>query len=374
MLTHRLVAAALVIAAACLSTANAGHRYEKRSACEQSARTLLAACHADVRDDLYTTMASCQHIGDTSERWTCYLEASETRAEGSENCGAVYEARTEACDLLGEDRYDPDPLLDPGNMFVHPDQVGDTYAANPYVSIEAGHTYVIRAGEDEDELVVVHVTDATREILGVPCRVVVDIVLEVEEEDGETEYEAVEATDDWFAQTVDGDVVYCGEVSRNYEDGALRDIDGSFEAGREFAKSGYLVWQAPVPGIAHRQEFLPNEAEDIVQYVSLNSGPAEDEGDDNEMFPCDETGCLRTYEFAPIDPEGSEFKFYRPGLGFVLALGLEDGEFTGEREEVVCVGDSLDVLESDDCGIEDVETVYEELCKLSPEVFCLAGD
>ncbi len=92
----------------------------------------------------------------------------------------------------------------------------------------AGHTYVLRAGEDGEETVVVHVTEDTREILGVPCRVVVDIVVEteVDDESGEVEYEAVEVTDDWFAQTVTGDVVYCGEVARNFEDGVLRYPNG----------------------------------------------------------------------------------------------------------------------------------------------------
>jgi len=98
------------------------------------------------------------------------------------------------------------------------------------------------------ETVVVHVTEDTREILGVRCRVVVDVVVETstDEDTGEVEYEAVEVTDDWFAQTVSGDVVYCGEVSRNYEDGVLRDLDGSFEAGLDFAKSGFLVLETPV--------------------------------------------------------------------------------------------------------------------------------
>ena len=280
MFIRRIVALLLIVSACSLSIAHAGHWYKDRpSVCEQSAKTLRTACYSDVRDDVYTTIASCQHISDTGERWSCYIEASQARAEDAELCGDVYEAREEACDILGEERYDPDvPLLDENNVFVHPDDVGDggMYAVNPYVSVEAGHTYVLRAGEEEEELVVVHVTDdrgpQVREILDVPCRVVVDIVIEVSEEDGETEYEAVEATDDWFAQTSAGDVVYCGEVSRNYEDGVLRDLDGSFEAGIEYAKSGYLIRQTPVAGEAHRQEFSPSEAEDIVQYISLSSG------------------------------------------------------------------------------------------------------
>ncbi len=50
---------------------------------------------------------------------------------------------------------------------------------------------------------------------------------------------------------------------------------------------------------------------------------------------------------------------------------MEDGEITGEREELVCVGQSLDVLsDNPDCGIGDPEALLEELCKLSPDAFC----
>ena len=58
--------------------------------------------------------------------------------------------------------------------------------------------------------------------------------------------------------------------------------------------------------------------------------------------------------------------------GFVLGVALEDGEITGERDELVCIGDSLDILADPGCGIEDVDKLREELCKLSPDAFCEA--
>jgi hypothetical protein len=48
---------------------------------------------------------------------------------------------------------------------------------------------------------------------------------------------------------------------------------------------------------------------------------------------------------------------------------MEDGEITGEREELVCVGDSLDVLDDPACGIEDPAALREELCAQSA-AFC----
>jgi hypothetical protein len=366
---HLLVAIAFI--AACLAQPASAGGHHNDSVCERTADTMLQACRYDVRDNYYETLANCKNLGSKSERRACYRGAYSAKHEESKFCKDVKDARVEACEVLNEDRYDTDPLL--VDDFIDPDLVPDVYAPNPYVSVVAGHTYVLRAGEESEETVVVHVTEDTREILGVMCRIVVDIVVEESMEDGEVEYEAVEVTDDWFAQTVNGDVVYCGELARNFEDGVLRDLDGSFEAGMDFAKSGVLVHQTPVWGEAHRQEFSLGEAEDIIQYVGMAVGPGEEEGGnvENEKYSCGTDKCLQTFDFAPINPESTEYKYYLPGIGFVLAVAMEDGDLTGEREELMCVGDSLDILSDDpDCGIADPELLLEELCALAPGTFC----
>ncbi|MCU7935089.1 MAG: hypothetical protein KZQ99_09435 [Candidatus Thiodiazotropha sp. (ex Dulcina madagascariensis)] len=338
------------------------------SPCERSAKQMFQACKSDVRDDYKTTLANCTNIADQGERVACREEAKTVRLEEAEFCMDQLDARQEACEVLGEHRYDTDPLLDPSIAFVDPDDV-DYSSANPYVSIVAGHTYVLRAGEEAEETVVVHVTEESREIQGVLCRVVVDavVVTEMDEEDGGIDYIPIEVTDDWFAQDVDGNVYYCGEVSRNFEDGVLVDLDGSFEAGREFAKAGVLIMAMPALDFAHRQEFSLGEAEDIVQYLDLAGIPDME----NENFPCAAAGgCLMTFDFAPLEPEATEYKYYLPGIGFVLAEAMEDGLLTGEREELLCVGDSLEVLMDAQCGIEDLEELLETLCELSPDAFC----
>jgi len=223
MLSKRLLLIVTLSAVFSMSSAYARHGFDRPSNCELSAGSMFQACRADVRDDLFETIASCQHISDGGDRWDCYLGAYEARGEDSEECRDVHEARVDACDVLEEDRYDPDPLLD---FDFAEDPYDEPAMVNPYISVAEGHTYVLRAGEVDDdlnlipeELVVVHVTGETRDVLGVPCRIVVDVVFEV---DDEGEFELVEATDDLFALTTGGDVIYCGEVSRNYEDGILR--------------------------------------------------------------------------------------------------------------------------------------------------------
>ncbi|MCU7817197.1 MAG: hypothetical protein KZQ81_18900 [Candidatus Thiodiazotropha sp. (ex Rostrolucina anterorostrata)] len=339
-----------------------------RSPCERTANQMFQACKSDVVDDYKTTLANCTNLALRSERVACREEAKRVRMEEAEFCGDQHDARTDACEILGEERYDSDPLLDPAIVFVDPDDV-DHSTANPYVSVVAGHTYVLRAGEEGEETVVVHVTEESREIQGVLCRVVADavVIAEEDEEDGAIEYLAVEIIDDWFAQDTDGNVYYCGEIARNFEDGILVDLDGSFESGREFAKAGVLMMAMPTVGLAHRTGFSLGEAEDIIQYLDLASIPSVE----NENFPCaDVGGCLMTFDFAPLDPESTENKYSIPGIGFVLAEAMEDGVLTGEREELLCVGDSLDILEDPQCEIEDSEALLEELCELSPDAFC----
>lgn len=273
--------------------------------------------------------------------------------------------------MLSEDRYDPDPLTGMSLtgepiIFVDPDTIGNTEMPNPYLSLVPGRTQVLRAGEDFEEIIVVHVTDQVREILGVTCRVVIDIVFLYEN----GEYEPVEVTDDWFAQSTASDVYYCGEIARNFEDGALVDLDGSFEAGRDYAKSGVLIKAAPSVDDAHRQEFLLGEAEDVIRYLDTMAIPTQMEGGENTSFPCAPMGCVKTEEFIPTEPEAGEFKYYLADTGFVLGIALEDGEITGERDELVCSGDSLDILADVNCEIADVDKLRAQLCKMSPDAFC----
>jgi hypothetical protein len=196
---------------------------------------------------------------------------------------------------------------------------------------------------------------------------VVDVVLLFEA----GEYVGVEVTDDYYAQSESGDVYYCGETARNFEDGKLVDLDGSFEAGREFAKAGILIKANPLTNDAHRQEWKLGEAEDVIQYVNgADATTSVGEGAENAFFPCNDN-CVKTEEFIPLEPEAGEFKYFLAGTGFVLGVALEDGIPTGERDELHCVGDSMGVLSTPACSgaIDDIGELLPKLCELS-FVFC----
>jgi hypothetical protein len=146
----------------------------------------------------------------------------------------------------------------------------------------------------------------------------------------------VEVTDDWYAQDIDGNVWYCGEISENYEafDGDLTtgpelvDIDGSWKAGRDGAEPGILLPFAPEPGQVIRQEFAQGDAEDVIEVLAIDA---------TEMAPggvCDGS-CLLTRDFTPLEPDAEENKYYVPGLGLIVEVDVESGdrvelvEFTG---------------------------------------------
>lgn len=332
-------------------------RHDRRTVCERSAKKMQQSCRFEVREEFYATNAKCINFEDAWQRHMCKWEARSALREDREGCGDQREAREDVCELLDEDRF-PEALLYADNFVLEPDD------SNPYFSLKPGHTYVARAGEDFEETIVVTVTDELREILGVNCRIVVDIVLL---KDGD-EWEAVEVTDDYYAQALNGDVQYCGEVARNFEDGALVDLDGSFEAGRDYAFSGVLIRAMPESDDAHRQEYLLGEAEDVIRYVNgagMLTSVGGGEGGENPNFPCN-GNCVKTEEFIPTEPGAGEFKYFLAGTGFVLGVALEDGEPDGERDEVLCTGDSLDVLGDTVCGIDNPAETLELLCELSP--------
>jgi hypothetical protein len=128
----------------------------------------------------------------------------------------------------------------------------------------------------------------------------------------------VEDTIDWLAQQSNGDVRYFGEIVKNFENGLLANLDGSFEAGKDGAKSGIWVRYAPRVGEFYRQEWAPTNAEDMVEILDLDAPDA---------VPFRGTApVLKTRDFTPLSPDAIEFKFYVPGVGFVLEVNPDTGE------------------------------------------------
>ncbi len=89
--------------------------------CVKTAWQMLGACKLDVREEHKETVANCLNISNRQAQHQCFVGARKAVPEEVESCLDQFEARVDVCDLLGEYRYDPDPLVDPTINFVDVD-------------------------------------------------------------------------------------------------------------------------------------------------------------------------------------------------------------------------------------------------------------
>jgi hypothetical protein len=276
--------------------------------CTKTSHAALRACRNEVRDDFWIGVGICNNLSDPGERIECLVDAGEARQEQMGECSDQLEARLDVCEEIGEAPYDPEAI--PAN-FVNPLEIGSSVAPNPYLPLIPGTVWIYEGG---GETITVTVTEEIKEILGVPCIVVRDVV---EEDD-----EIIEDTDDWYAQDTQGNVWYFGEIAQNFEDGELVDVEGSWKAGRDGDKQGVLMKLNPEIGDVYRQEFSLGNAEDMGRVVAM---------DEQVTVPAGTYQTLVTEDYTPIEPDVLENKHYAPGVGLVLEVDVE----TGDRVELV---------------------------------------
>lgn len=160
---------------------------------------------------------------------------------------------------------------------------------------DTGETFTTRV-----EMTVLPQTDI---VAGVEVTVVQDQAFE----DGEL----VESTLDNYAQHKDGSVYYFGERVNNYEDGEVKNHDGSWLAGEGQAKPGTIMPAAPAVGAEFEQEKAPGIAEDRMTVLSVSETVTVPAG----TFE----GCIKTEDVNPLDPANAiEYKYYCPNVGFIL--------------------------------------------------------
>lgn len=278
--------------------------------CAATAHAAVRACHHEVKDDFWIAVGNCLNWADPDAHAECKQEARVAQQQGDEACGTHLEARLAICDALGKAPYDPQ--IDPA-LFVDPADIGKSVAPNPYFNLVRGRTRIY-AGDTES--ITVTVTEETKEILGVTCAVIHDVV----KDDGEV----IEDTTDWYAQDIYGNVWYFGEIAQDFEDGELVSIEGSWKAGVDAAKAGLIMKAAPTVGEVYRQEFSLGNAEDMGEILSLTGTATV------PAAACD-GDCLITKDFTPLAPDAIEHKYYAADVGLILEVNPE----TGDRIELV---------------------------------------
>ena len=191
---------------------------------------------------------------------------------------------------------------------MKPEDIGKAVQANPYFPLVPGRTYIYKG---EGETVTYMVTKETREILGVRCAVIHDVVTK---DNGEV----IEDTTDWYAQDTQGNVWYFGEVALNLVNGVVHNLHGSWMAGVDGALPGIIMKAVPVVGTMYRQEFSLGTAEDLAEVVSV-TGSATAAG-----AKC-AGNCLGTRDFTPVELGVNVFKYYAPGVGVIVEDNKDKG-------------------------------------------------
>lgn len=282
----------------------AWHWQKPQGVCFDTTQVMRKACLADNIDNLYEESAKCLN---TDEPRNCRREAFEDYRDGFGECAVQAAGRDDLCRRLPDaGPYITD--IDPDD-FKSPEQTQAN--GNKWFPLVIGTVTTFR-NEEENEDIVVTVTDETREIEGVTTIVVKDVV--------SIDGEVIEDTDDYYAEDWDGTVWYFGEIARNFEDGFLADLDGSFIAGENGAQAGIIMLANPMVGDVYRQEFALGDAEDAAEVLALNG----DVEIGNPDFACN-NACLMTDDFIASDPDASELKYFKEGIGFV-AEQLPTGE------------------------------------------------
>jgi hypothetical protein len=219
------------------------------------------------------------------------------------------------------------PVIDPGDGGTsEPDLTAADFVDvidNPYLPFKPGMTWVYEGESDgEAEVIEVVVTGDRRDIQGISATVVRDTV--------HVSGELVEDTYDWFAQDTYGNVWYLGEDSTSYEPDGTTSKAGSWEYGVDGALPGIVMLADPAPGDTYRQEYYPDEAEDLGEVLSI---------DETKAIALGEyTDVVVTEDWNPLDPETIENKYYAPGVGKIYSEHTRGDPETVELVEFMVGG------------------------------------
>lgn len=156
------------------------------------------------------------------------------------------------------------------------------------------------------ERITVDVLKRTKMIEGIRTTVVHDVV--------KLDGELIEATFDWYAQDLRGNVWYLGEATKEYRNGRVVSREGSWEAGVDGAMAGIVMFAHPNLNEPYRQEFYRGHAEDQAQFLTLSTQATTEAGHFSHVRLTEDTTSL--------DPTVVELKFYAPGVGIVQEFDL----------------------------------------------------
>jgi len=168
------------------------------------------------------------------------------------------------------------------------------------------------------------VTRQTKVIEGVETRVVHDQAFE--KDVLSEKYVLVEDMFDWHAQDNSGTVWYFGEDTKELDaDGNIVSTEGSWEAGVDGAKAGFIMLADPQVGVRYYQEFSRNVAEDQAKVLGLDETVALNVNGKDVTYE----NVLLTQETSRLDSGVLEYKYYARGVGLIRSVIVKRGRVHG---------------------------------------------
>ncbi len=219
----------------------------------------------------------------------------------------------------------PTPTFDSAN-FTSP-------VANPYFPLVPGTTWFYETQTPEGLVrTEVSVTSETKLIQSETGIVNAIVVHDVVYLDTGTMTLLLEDTQDWYAPDNFGNVWYVGESTVAYTYDASGNVigastEGSWEAGVNGARAGFIMLADPRQGQSYQQEFSAGIAEDMAKVQRQNAKVTVPYGTFSNV--------LVTKEWSSLSPGDVEVKYYAAGVGLILVEELK-GKGT-VREQLVNV-------------------------------------
>lgn len=174
---------------------------------------------------------------------------------------------------------------------------------NRYLPLSKFSRCELRGTEDGAKIRLVRtLLDRTRKFEHEGRTVRAVVIQDKEFEDGEL----VERTLDYFAQGDGGTVYYLGEDVDNYEDGKVKDHEGSWLYGKDTDKLGVLMPAKPRVGSRWRAEDVPGITTESDKVVAIL--------DKVKVRGKTYRDVLKVRERSKPG-SGTEFKLYAPGVG-----------------------------------------------------------
>lgn len=211
--------------------------------------------------------------------WLVYTRGHNQAATGQTNTQSTAQTNTSS-DLS---------KLDPADF--------TTDITNPFLTLKPGQTMTYQQQGGDNETVKITIEKETIKIGGFEVRVFHDQAFV----DGELE----EDTRDYLAQQKStGDVWYFGEDVNNYEDGKLKNHNGSFHHGTDGALAGIYIKAKQKVGDSYRQENYAGHAIDTIDVVAVDQTV--------KTKRATYTGCVKFYAWNPLEKNDREYKYNCP--------------------------------------------------------------